>query len=133
MKNIFVNKEDSIKVNFVVGTDKNGKTVSALKESDFDKSLEVKDLESHYVIFRVPTYADNVEVFSKTLTVEGDNATVDPALLRYERFCILVKDWSFKDEEDKAIRASRENIDSLSTNIANTIMDGLDNALNENF
>lgn len=131
MKGIFVNKRERIKVNFVIGQTKKGECVAALDDKSFEEKDEVSSIEEHYVEFKRPSYRDNVETFSKTLRVEGQNMQIDPALLRYERFCTLISDWSFTKDDGSIYKPTRENIDNLNPDIANVIMDGLDRELEE--
>jgi len=117
--------------NIFVGNAK-GKMVAAAKEQDLksqNKELDSESVESYQITFRRPNYKDNVDILRMTMTTDGDGIKADFATLRYERFVGLVKEWSFKDENDHVIPATRANIDKLHPEIANAVMDALDEAL----
>ena len=131
MNNLFVNPEEVVTVSIFVGQS-NGKVVASAKEAELkkeNKELDLESVESHQITFRLPNYKDNVDIMKMTMTTDGESLKADIATLRYERFVSLVKEWSFKDENDKVIPANRTNIDKLQGIVANAVMDALDGAL----
>ena len=130
MKNtgLFISDKELISITFCAAKDKNGELVVAATESDFDKSLEIVDPKVHTVKFRQPSYRDNVEILSMTLKTNGEAVEIDPALLRYERFCALVKEWDLVDEDGELVKVNRININKLNPDVATIIMDRFDEA-----
>lgn len=130
MNSLFVDKSKLLEVDFYVGTSKKGEMVAAATKDGFEKAMEVSDVEKHTVKFCMPSYRDNVEILSMTMKTNGNNVELDPALLRYERFCALLVEWTLTENGD-TVRPTRANIDRLSPQIANVIMDCFDEVLEE--
>jgi hypothetical protein len=132
MKNIFVGKNDSFKVEFVVAYTKSGETVAAKNNSLLPKDADLSCGETHYVLFKNPSYKDNVDILSKSVKADMEGGVqVDPSLLRYARFLALAQEWSFKDDQGNKIKLTAENINNLSPKIANVILEQLDERLND--
>jgi len=127
MKNMFVNSNNTFEVNVCTGTDKNGTSVISEKLS-LDKDV-LKDTSDNKIFFRKPGYGDNVQILSAALKVVDGGLQLDPTLLRYERFCTLIKSWDFKDENGKVLEVTRQNINALDPDIANFIIEKLEEKL----
>jgi hypothetical protein len=128
MKNtgLFINNKELMEVTFASATDKKGGLVVAKDTNSFDKGAGVTNTVEHTVRFRQASYRDNVEILSMTLKTKGDDVEIDPALLRYERFCALVKEWTLTDADGEAVKVNRNNIDKLNPDVAAIIMDRFD-------
>lgn len=130
MNSLFVDKSKILEVEFYVGISKKGELIASATEGGFEKAMEVTDIEKHTVKFRMPSYRDNVEILSMTMRTNGNSVELDPALLRYERFCALLTEWTLT-ENGEPVRATRTNVDRLSPQVANVIMDRFDEVLDE--
>lgn len=117
MKNLFVNPNDTFEVNVCIGTGKN--SLPEIKEK-IDKND--KDATEYSITFRRPGYGDNVQILSSSLKVVDGAIQLDPNLLRYERFCTLIKEWTFKDENDRIMEITRKNINKLNPDVANFVI-----------
>jgi len=120
MVSLFIKEDDTFRIDFFIGQNKDGKQTISLKKED------VVSPESHFVIFRKPNYRDNVAIISSSVSSNFQQITVDPAKMRYERFVRLAKEWSFVNEDKEIIVPTRENIDKLSPMLADFIVEQLD-------
>jgi len=129
---IFIEDKDTIDVKvFILDT---GDNIYA----DTDKKVLLKRLKEEKVegdctehVFKIGrmNYRVNVEVTKKSVTMNGEDISVDPSTYRYERFVSLVRDWTFKDAKGKKVPVNRSNIDKLNPEVANAVLVKLDSIL----
>ena len=127
MSGLFIKANETITITIFIAKDKNGNSMfNILEEELLDKGVSKEEIKKEEIIFRKPSYRDNVQILNKAVTVQGDSVHVDPMLLRYNRFCTLLKSWTFKDEDGNEIPANARYINDINTDLANTILDELD-------
>lgn len=119
MKNLFVNPNDTFEVNVYVDDRNDNTKITSFWPKDEEKSENVSE---NKITFRRPGYGDNVQILSSSLKVVDGAIQLDPNLLRYERFCTLIKEWTFCDENDKVMGITRENINKLNPDVANFVI-----------
>ena len=133
MKGLFVDPKETLEISFFIGTGGDGSLFAVSEEKEFSdkefKDKNITDVQKHNVIFRRPSYSDNVDILSLTLKTKGEEIVLDPTLLRYERFCALAKEWSLVNEKNEPIELNRKNINNLEPDIANIINNKLEAAL----
>lgn len=131
MKSLFIKPEDEIEIKIYVAknTDETEWFISDKKESLESLEKTNKDtIVEHKVLFRVPSYGDDVIAYSKSIETDGSSIKVNGAALQYERFITLLKSWSFCDGLGNIIPTTDENVRALSPELAALIIDGLDRA-----
>ena len=130
MSGIFIEPNEEIEINIFVAISEKGEVFSdtdlKLVEEDFEGNKE--DIVTYTVKFRKPDYKAEVEIYSDILksNQDGESNTESPLSLdlagvTYKRFVTLIKSWTFKDDEGKAIPPTQENIDKLHPSIARAI------------
>jgi hypothetical protein len=121
---MFISPENTFEINvYVDNRSDNTKITDFLPK---EKDVKSEDITENKVIFRRPGYGDNVQILSSALKVVDGGLQLDPTLLRYERFCVLIKSWDFCDENGKIMEVNRENIGKLDPDIANFIIEKLE-------
>jgi hypothetical protein len=132
---LFIKKNDFIKVDICIGLDaKKEKIFADLTEDKLiknNKDLDATTIEKHSVTFKRPNYGEMFEIMKNSVKTDGVNVEINPILLRHLRLTTLLKEWTFKNEDDTLVKISRENIENLNPIIANIISMGLEEQLNE--
>jgi hypothetical protein len=125
MQNLFIKKEDEFVIKFYVAIDKEGTVWSDSKEESLKEVLNPDkeyEIESYSVTFKKPSFGDSVNLYNDIFkTTDGSNIEFNPLTARYQKICLLIKDWSLVDEEGNKISPNPENVKKLHPMIANTI------------
>ena len=66
---------------------------------------------------------------NKAVNVQDGNVHIDPVVLRYNRFCTLLKEWTLEDEYGQPIPANTRFINDMNPVFANLILDELENLI----
>ena len=117
---LFVDQTKLLEIKFYVGSDKDGKQMISSKKFTSD---DVVQSTEYSMSFKKPSYADNVKILDSALKVINEEIQVNPVIMRYERFCILLAKWSLPEEVNK------ENIDRLDPEIANFVIAELEKVI----
>ena len=129
---IFVDQNEKIKMEIVIGYSKNGKVYCELKKDEKD-ILEFlgEDLdgetESYVMTVKRPNFKDITEMSKGTVSMsvdEGFNFNI--AASRMKKMKQLIIDWDFSDEKGEKIPVSDESIEKLNPSIANLIGEQID-------
>tara|TARA_Y100000034_G_scaffold136856_1_gene216427 strand:- start:14777 stop:15157 length:381 start_codon:yes stop_codon:yes gene_type:complete len=123
--NIFVDPNDFFEVNLYIGEEK-GILSCVSDEDEAKKKFDGNKYESHWVRFDQLTYGSSLKVQELTFNFDDGQTRFDPIAFRHNRCAILLKDWSFVDENSNKIPATRENMEKMSDTVAQSILLELD-------
>ena len=132
MTGILIDPSDEVIVEVFIATGKDGKSIYADSSKDVilkDQGADKDTIEKHEVVFNRPSYKDEVEILGEVVsstTEDGGSVQLDLASISYKRFLMLLKRWTFKDNEGNPIKAIKENVDRLHPAIARAITSHLD-------
>ena len=124
MVSILINSEDTITFDIFMGVDKKGNLNVSTKRDEL--KLTDEEVIKHTVTIKSPTYKDNVSISSRAVTSDGQTVNIDPSIARYERFVLLLKEWTFVDDKNNPIPANKKSIDRLNPALAAAIADKID-------
>ena len=122
MKSVLINKKENIEIKFFMAESENGDLVIFDNEANLNIPIKQETKREEKVTLRKPTYRDNVIIMSGSVVLDGENVKVDPTKLRYERFKLLLVDWTFVDDNGTKIPTTEESIDDLNPDIAGAIL-----------
>jgi len=132
MSGIFIDNNETISFNVFVGLDSANKLYAAESREELVKesSLVQDSIMSYSFEFRVPTYRDNMDFFSRSVKTDAQGEfEINPSLLRYERFVSLLCKWDLKDSSGNVIKPIKENIDKLNPVLADVVMAKLEDTI----
>tara|TARA_B100001778_G_scaffold334404_1_gene345622 strand:+ start:14948 stop:15442 length:495 start_codon:yes stop_codon:yes gene_type:complete len=128
MGSIFINQDETIKVNIWVGEDSKNKTRYWSREVDRPK--DALSATKYEVVFRKPNFRDSTVLLDLgvRMNVEGG---MDLAFneIRYRRLEILLKSWTLKDADGKAVPANANAIGNLHPTFAMVLAGALEREL----
>jgi len=123
--NIFVDPNDYIEINLFIG-EKDGLMVCFSDESEAKEAFKDEEFESHWIRFYRPSYGRTLKIQELTFNFDEGKTSFDPISFRHNRCSILLKDWSFVDENNNKIPATAENMEQMSETVAQMILFELD-------
>jgi len=126
MQNLFVDKEDTFKVNFSVATDKMGTMFCDLNAEALKAGLEVIsakiedwEIKDYYAVFKRPSFGDTMPLYDSVFTTsDGTSVNFNPIVARFRKIAILIRKWNLTGEDVKPSEAEIENLHPV---IANAI------------
>lgn len=128
MGSIFINQDETIKVSIWVGEDSKNKTRYWSREAD--RPQDALSATKYEAVFRKPNFRDSTVLLDLgvRMNVEGG---MDLAFneIRYRRLEILLKSWTLKDENGKAVPANAEAIGNLHPTFAMVLAGALEREL----
>ena len=124
MKSIFIKDDETVEVDIFFVKNENGDMFLGNKK---DVLLEqegiVKDsLEEHKVTFKYPNHGDMNDILSKSIQMGIGGLTIDPIAARVNRLTVLLKDWTFVDDDGKKLPINVTNINKLHSSVADFIL-----------
>jgi len=135
-RSIFVNENEKMKMEIVIGYSKNENVYCELKKDKKD-ILEFLgedingDIEQYTIVVKRPNFKDITEMSKGTVSMsvdEGFNFNI--AASRMKKMKQLIIDWDFSDENGEKIPVSDENIEKLNPSIASLIGQEIDQLTN---
>ena len=128
MSGIFVNKDETIKINMWVGEGSNKKNRYWTRESD--KPEGMISSTKYEVVFRKPNFRDSTMLLDLGIRMNTEGG-MDLALneIRYKRLEMLIKSWTLKDSDGESVPANSESIGSLNPSFAMTLAAALEREL----
>ena len=135
-RSIFVDQNEKIKMEIVIGYAKNGNVYCELKKDEKD-ILEFLgedidgEIESYIITVKRPNFKDITEMSKGTVSMnvdEGFNFNI--AASRMKKMKQLIVDWDFSDEKGEKIPVSAESIEKLNPSIASLIGEEIDQLTN---
>ena len=128
MSGLFIKKDDTINVKIYLAQNQKNETIFAIKKEEMvQQGIKEEDIKEETIEFRRPSYSDNVQIMNKAVNVQDGNVHIDPVVLRYNRFCTLLKAWTLKDKDGQPIPANTRFINEMNPDFANLILDELEN------
>lgn len=112
MSNLFINKDEIVKITVWSGYDNNGKSRYWSREEDKPKG--VSSVEEHIVNFRRPNFKDTTELMDIGVRLNAEGG-MDMAFaeIRYRRMEMLLRSWNLKDDNGKEVPANPNSIANL--------------------
>lgn len=132
MKSLIISKDDKISFDIFVAFKETGEVVAESTQEELLKenpTIKTEEILTVNFTFRKPTYKDNIDVASSSVSSDGESMRIDPAILRYERFVRLIEDWTLADEKGVKVPVKREMIDKLHPTFADAVLEKLDSVL----
>lgn len=122
---LFVDSNDTVEIELFMSQNKKGSLFCETSLEDLKEMLKEEyneeEVETHSVIFKQPTYSEMNKINDSGVRLSETNMRISPHQIRYERVCVLLKSWSFKDESGNIVPATRESIKQLHPAIADTL------------
>jgi len=125
MMKIFVDPNDYIEINLYIG-EENGTVVCFSDEKEAKKAFKENGYESHWVRFDKPSYGHTLKIQELTFNFDDGKTSFDPIAFRNHRCSVLLKDWSFVDENNNKVPATAENMENMNETVAQSILLELD-------
>ncbi|MHA1482779.1 MAG: hypothetical protein ACTSQA_05015 [Candidatus Heimdallarchaeaceae archaeon] len=125
MKSIFIKEDEIVEVDIFFAKDKDGNMSLGNKKNEL---LEIKgmieeSLEEHKITLKYPSHGDMISIVGRSVRIEGNGLSVDPIAARSNRLIVLLRDWTFMDEDDKKLPITSDNINKLHPSVADFILD----------
>jgi len=123
MINLLVKPDDEIVIKFIVAVDNEGKIFADHNKQaliEILKGTEYK-MEEHSAVFKRPSFKDLLNLNQSIYGTGDGKISFNPMKDRHHKMTELLKSWSLKDEEGKAIPATKENVGNLSPIVADEI------------
>jgi len=124
MKSIFIKDDETVEVDIFFVKNENGDMFLGNKKDALLKQEGVaKDsLEEHKVTFKYPNHGDMNDILSKSIQMGIGGLTIDPIAARVNRLTVLLKDWTFVDDDGKKLPINVTNINKLHSSVADFIL-----------
>ena len=135
MQGLFIDKEDTITISFVLTKDSKGALIAYDSKKILEEEYEDVDPEDFYdkscveeytVVFKRPSFGDTVQMGQSINMSDLSSVNFDPWTLRFQRMKHLLKSWNLKDNDGKPMSANAENLSKLHPTVANIIGTQLD-------
>jgi hypothetical protein len=128
---ILINKDAEIKIDILIGQDPDGDLRCWEKSESKPEDVKDSTIESHTVVFRYPTFKDNMLFLDSSLKVSSSGEVmVVSNQLKYTRLVTLLKSWSFLDDSGKPIPVTEEYINLIDPEILEILVSSLEKVIN---
>ena len=105
MQNLFIQEDDEFITEFTVAIDKNGVIFCDISKESLEKSIdgtEDMDIQDYKVVFKKPSFGDNLELYREIFTAYGDSSVnFNPLRIRHNKMVALIKSWNLKGKDEK--------------------------------
>tara|TARA_Y100000034_G_scaffold54409_1_gene66679 strand:- start:2160 stop:2540 length:381 start_codon:yes stop_codon:yes gene_type:complete len=122
---IFIDPNDYFEINLFIG-EENDRLACVLEEDEAKEKFKDGKYESHWVRFERPNYGHSVKIQELTFNFDSGKTSFDPISFRHHRCSVLLKDWSFVDENNNKIPATADNMEQMDEAVAGVILLELD-------
>jgi len=124
MKSIFIKDDEEVKIDIFFAKNKDGDMFLGNKKDALleQKGIVKASLEEHQVTFKYPNHGDTNNILSKSIQMGEGGLSIDPIAARVNRLIVLLKDWTFVDDDGKKLPINVTNINKLHSSVADFIL-----------
>jgi len=128
MIDLFVKENEEIKIEIVVGVNKEGNILcEAEKDLKEIKDVIIGEIEEYFIIFKKPNFKDTSEISGDSISIDANSGVSFNLLeVRMNKIKKLLKNWNLKNSDGNIMPAIEENVEKLHPAIAATIGTELD-------
>ena len=134
MQDLFIKADDEFITELTVAVDKNGVIFCDISKESLEQSIdgtEDMDIQSYKVVFKKPSFGDNLELYGEIFTAfEDASVNFNPLRIRHNKMVALIKSWNLKGVDEKP---TEKDIKALSPIISTAIGIQMDAVLGNEF
>lgn len=125
---LFVNKNEEIEIKVFFAKDNELKEYFSPDRDSLEKNetIDKSTIKEYSAFFRKPNYSDVVDIFSKSIVMIDGQIRIDPSILRYKKFSVLLARWNFTYEDGAIVPIDNDSIANLNPEVAGILTDGLE-------